>query len=224
MDTNFKFLEKIDKNLFEIICEAEKLYRDEYFEQCMTQTRRFGEHICKKVLGNRRTSEVTFDDMLATLKDNITGEIQEKEFIEDLYFLKKNGNSSTHASKVTKDGITALECLQRAFETAVSYSVYNCGGPQKILKLRYDTELLVTGKKSTKSLSERYAEEKALKNRYKTTKTIKAAQKKPVKFQSHQMTPKKKQSGFSLFLIVLGITSSISLGIIVTLLFMVNIK
>ena len=49
MTTNFDFLQKVDKNLYEIIAEAEKLYRDEYFEQCMTQTRRFGENVCKKV-------------------------------------------------------------------------------------------------------------------------------------------------------------------------------
>ena len=35
MATNFDFLKKVDTNLFEIISEAEKLYRDEYFEQCM---------------------------------------------------------------------------------------------------------------------------------------------------------------------------------------------
>ena len=81
MQTNFDFLKKIDKNLFTIISEAELLYRDEYFEQCMVQTRRFGEHVCKNVLGNKRRTERTFDDMLATLKDNITGEVQEKEFI-----------------------------------------------------------------------------------------------------------------------------------------------
>ena len=33
MSTNFDFLKNVDKDLFEIITEAEKLYRDEYFEQ-----------------------------------------------------------------------------------------------------------------------------------------------------------------------------------------------
>ena len=84
MTTNFDFLKKIDKNLYTIINEAEMLYRDEYFEQCMVQTRRFGEHICRNVLRSRRRTERTFDDMLATLKDNITGEEQEREFIDDL--------------------------------------------------------------------------------------------------------------------------------------------
>ena len=35
MATNFDFLKTVDKNLFDIINEAEKLYRDEYFEQWM---------------------------------------------------------------------------------------------------------------------------------------------------------------------------------------------
>lgn len=220
MSTNFDFLQKVDKDLFEIIIEAEKLYRDEYFEQCMTQTRRFAENVCKKVLGNNRSFEDTFDDMLATLKDNISGEIQEKEFVDDLYFLKKNGNVSTHSAKVKKDGVAALECLQRAFEAAVNYAVYNRNANPDVLRLRYDTELLLTGKKSTKSLSERYAEEKAYNNRNKIVKQAKSpatAKKKKVKSQSYQMTPSKKRKGISVFLILLGITTSISLGLIVIL-------
>ena len=143
MITNFDFLKKVDKNLFDIISEAERLYRDEYFDQCMGQTRKFGENLCKKVLGKKRTLETTFDDMLATLKDCSTGRAEEQEFITDLYFLKKHGNSAVHSSSVKKDGITALECLKRAFETAISYCVYYKGKSQDILKLQYDTELLV---------------------------------------------------------------------------------
>ena len=120
---NFKFLKPIDKNIYEIITEAEKLYRDEYFEQCITQTRRFGEIVCKDVLGNLRTCEKTFDDMLATLKDKGTQSIQEKEFVEDLYFLKREGNASVHGNSLKKDGIIALECLQRAFEVAIASSI-----------------------------------------------------------------------------------------------------
>lgn len=60
-----------------------------------------------------------------------------------------------------KDGIEALECLQRAFEVAINYCVYSNGAGSKLLKLRYDTELLVTGVKSKKSLSDRYIEEKS---------------------------------------------------------------
>ena len=42
---NFSFLKSLDKNLYEIISDAEKLYRDEYFEQCIGQTRRFAENV-----------------------------------------------------------------------------------------------------------------------------------------------------------------------------------
>ena len=134
MATNFDFLKSVDKNLFEIITEAEKLYRDEYFEQCMGQTRRFGEHVCKQVLGKNRTSENTFDQMLATLKDKGNGSEQEKEFVNDLYFLKKHGNESVHSAKVKKDGMEALECLQRAFEVGINYAVYNKKAKTNILK------------------------------------------------------------------------------------------
>ena len=158
--SNFKFLKPYDKNLFEIVIEAEKLYRDEYFDQCMTQTRRFAENVCKNVLGNSRTCEKTFDDMLATLKDKANS-IQEKEFIDDLYFLKREGNNSTHSSIVKKDGIIALECLQRAFEIAINYAVHYCKAQSKLMKLQYDTELLITGKKSKKTLSEKYEEAKS---------------------------------------------------------------
>lgn len=171
MATNFDFLKRVDKNLFDIISEAEKLYRDEYFEQCMGQTRRFGEHVCKQVLGKNRTSENTFDQMLATLKDKGNNSEQEKEFINDLYFLKKHGNESVHSAKVKKDGMEALECLQRAFEVAINYAVYNKKAKTTILKLRYDTELLVTGEKSKKTLSEKYLEEKAKEKTFTKRKT-----------------------------------------------------
>ena len=161
MATNFQFLKKVNKNLFEIISDAEKLYRDEYFEQCMAQTRRFGEQICKDMLTQNNKQTGSFDEMLATLKDHSNGNAQEKEFIDDLYFLKKNGNQSVHSGTVKKDAMTALECLKRAFEIAINYSVYNQGANANILKLDYDVELLITDKKSKKSLKERYEEEKA---------------------------------------------------------------
>ena len=152
---NFDFLKNINKNLYEIISDAEKLYKDEYFEQCITQTRRFGENVCKEVLGSLRTTERSFDDMLATLKDKACHSEQEKEFVDDLYFLKREGNSSTHSITVKKDGILALESLQRAFEIAINYAVYNQKADSKLLKLRYDTEMLITGKKSKPSLTEK---------------------------------------------------------------------
>lgn len=231
MTTNFDFLKKIDKNLFDIINEAEKLYRDEYFEQCMTQSRRFGENVCKKVLGKNRTIEETFDDMLATLKDKGNGSEQEKEFIDDLYYLKKHGNESTHSAHVKKDGMEALECLQRAFEVAINYAVYNRGGNSDILELRYDTELLVTGKKSKKSLSERYSEEKA-KTKKKSGRKASAKKpitvfplsfkaekpQKPVKKKSNKQyyttTSKKRKKGIPVFWIIVGVTMAVSLFII----------
>lgn len=206
MATNFDFLKPVDKNLFDIISEAEKLYRDEYFEQCMGQTRRFGEHVCKKVLGKNRTSENTFDEMLATLKDKSRGSEQEKEFINDLYFLKKHGNESVHSAKVKKDGMEALECLQRAFEVAINYSVYNKKAKTTILKLRYDTELLVTGEKSKKSLTERYIEEKekskTFTKRKSTTKNKKST---ALKKQSYSIKSKNNHNNqYPIYWIIVG--------------------
>lgn len=228
MPTNFDFLKKVDKNLFEIVAEAEKLYRDEYFEQSMVQTRRFGEHVCKKVLGKNRTTEETFDEMLATLNDCSFGNIEEKEFINDLYFLKKHGNSAVHSGSVKKDGMEALECLKRAFEVAISYCIYNRKANPKIMRLSYDTELLVTGEK-TKKLSDRYkeAKEKTVKSsdfdepklkkssatKSKSTKTTK---KKTTKKQSSVMVCKSKKS-FPIFWILVGITFVISLLIFLVL-------
>lgn len=228
MPTNFDFLKKVDKNLFEIVAEAEKLYRDEYFEQSMVQTRRFGEHVCKKVLGKNRTTEETFEEMLATLNDCSFGNIEEKEFINDLYFLKKHGNSAVHSGSVKKDGMEALECLKRAFEVAISYCIYNRKANPKIMRLSYDTELLVTGEKN-KKLSDRYkeAKEKAVKSsdfdepklkkssatKSKSTKTTK---KKTTKKQSSVMVCKSKKS-FPIFWILVGITFVISLLIFLVL-------
>ena len=134
---NFDFLKKIDSNLYEIITEAEKLYASEFFEQCMGQTRRFGEQMCKSILADKRQYDGSFDEMLATLKDQATS-IPEKEFIDDLYFLKKQGNISVHSSTVKRDGITALECLQRAFEASINYAVFYKKGSKTILKKHID--------------------------------------------------------------------------------------
>lgn len=228
MPTNFDFLKKVDKNLFEIVAEAEKLYRDEYFEQSMVQTRRFGEHVCKKVLGKNRTTEETFDEMLATLNDCSFGNIEEKEFINDLYFLKKHGNSAVHSGSVKKDGMEALECLKRAFEVAISYCIYNRKANPKIMRLSYDTELLVTGKKN-KKLSDRYkeAKEKAVKSSdfdepklkkssSRKSKSTKTTKKKTTKKQSSVMVCKSKKS-FPIFWILVGITFVISLLIFLVL-------
>ncbi len=213
MATNFDFLKSTDRNLFDIIIEAEKLYRDEYFEQCMGQTRRFGEHICKDVLGNRRTTEETFDDMLSTLKDKSKGNPQEKEFLDDLYFLKRNGNKSVHGAKVKKDGIVALECLQRAFEVAISYSIFKNGPSDKLLRLQYDTELLVTGKKN-KSLAQRYSEAKIKTKKEKSFETKPPKQEKKITAGKPSKTSKnkpQKASKISVFWIIMLIAFTMSL-------------
>lgn len=206
---NFEFLKKVDKDLYNIISDAENLYRDEYFEQCMAQTRRFGENICKNVLGKARTTEKTFDDMLATLKDKVSEIVQEKEFVDDLYFLKRQGNSSVHSSTVKKDGIVALECLQRAFEIAINYAVYYKKNNSNLLKLQYDTELLVTGKKSKKTLAERYENAK---------QKTKAVEKNKIPLK--KMTSKNKNSNkksLSWFWIFVFASAIVSLVLVLTI-------
>lgn len=142
--------------------------------------------------------------MLATLKDKIKSE-QEKEFIDDLYFLKKQGNASAHSSSVKKEGMLALECLQRAFEAAINYAVYYTKANSNILKLQYDIDLLITGEKSKKTLAEKYKEGKK-----KTTS-------KPKK-QVHTMKSTKKKEGLSTFQILVIASFIISTMIILFLL------
>ena len=180
----------------------------------MGQTRRFGEHLCRKVLGSNRTNEVTFDEMLATLKDKSNHSEQEKEFIDDLYFLKKQGNLSVHSESVTKNATTALECLQRAFEAGINYSVFYQKEDSGILKLRYDTELLITGNQSKKSLSEKYieAKDKATKSSKKKT-TAKKNQKPKPQVTSMNSVPMK--TGISRFWIIVGIFMLVALIMVI---------
>lgn len=216
MVTNFDFLKRNDKELFKIINDAEELYRSEFFEQCMTQTRRFGEIVCKKVLGSRRTTEITFDAMLATLKDCTLGSSEEaKEFVEDLYFLKKHGNEATHSITVKQDGMEALECLQRAFEVGINYCVYSCNEDRRILKLRYDTELLVTGKKSRKTLAEKYEfeKEKTIKKKNASNITKPKPQYCSVKSQSQKV----KRPYFWYFVGISAIISAVMLIIMIVI-------
>lgn len=201
--TNFDFLKPLDKNLYDIITDAEKLYRDEYFEQSITQTRRFGEAICKIMMGEKSIG-LSFDEMLATLKDKAISSIQEKEFVDDLYFIKREGNTSIHSTTVKKDGIIALECLQRAFEVAINYAVHFRKSNPSLLKFRFDTELLVTGKKAKKSLSERYIEEKE------KNKSTKKTKNKTCKKKTNKITYK-EENKINLFKIFLFISSIISI-------------
>ena len=209
--TNFDYLKKIDKNLYEIVLEAERLYRSEFFEQCMGQTRRFGEHLCRNVLGKDRTNEVTFDEMLATLKDKLNRTQQEKEFIDDLYFLKKQGNISVHSGEVKKDALTAFERLTRAFEAGLNYAVYYKKVGEDLLKLNYDTELLITGATTGKALSERYEEEKEKIKKAPKKKTSSKPKTQKSKPQVSSMNSVPRRTGIPPFWIVVGVFFAITL-------------
>ena len=215
MITNFDFLQKINKDLYEIIAEAEKLYRDKYFEQSMTQTRRFAEQICKDVLGNFRTNEKTFDDMLATLKDKSTGSEEEKEFLDDLYFIKKHGNASAHSARINKDGITALECLKRAFETAISYAVYYKNSSKNILNLHYDIELLATGIPN-ESLADEYSKVKLKTKKSHANNDRKISKKEQV---YSKKTSQKYRKKLPLYWIFVAVSFLISFVIILMIIF-----
>lgn len=187
---NFDFLKDINKDLFDIAKDAEKLFRDEYFEQSMVQIRRFGECLCREILGENARPNDTFDNMLATLKDTPNPSEPEKEFLDDLYFIKKAGNASVHSSKVKNDanaGKDALECLERAFEASLNFAVFKCGADENLLNRVFDEQLLMTGKKSeSATLQEEYtAKRKEINKKQKETieKTEKSIKK-----------PKKKKS------------------------------
>ena len=210
---NFDFLKKIDNNLYDIITEAEKLYTAEFFEQCMGQTRRFGEQMCKNILAQKRQYDGSFDEMLATLKDNALS-IPEKEFIDDLYFLKKQGNISVHSSTVKRDGILAFECLQRAFEASINYAVLYKKGSKTILKRKYDVNLLMTGKSSLKEEYEERREE--IKKKKPSTKS-----KKPAQQQVYSMKTSNKNRK-PIFWIFVGISSIIS-AIMLLVMFLLNL-
>lgn len=142
MSDNFEFLKGVDEELFCAIQDAQKLFRDEYFNQCSIQLRIFAEKMAKKVLGEQ-SANLTFDDILNCLKDKIKQE-SEKEFIEDLFFIKKIGNKCAHGEDVLVS--EALESIKRAFEAAINYA-YSRKKDDKILKLQFDETLLITGKK-----------------------------------------------------------------------------
>lgn len=189
-DCNFQFLSKIDKNLFGIANNAEQLYCDEYFEQCMVQTRRFAENVCRNITDGEFSKEESFDQILATLKDRMSDTIGGREFINDLYFLKKAGNQSAHSAILENDGIKALECLQRAFEVAINYAMLKNSPDKEILSLQYDEKLLITGKRSKeKTLQQKFVEE--VQKEEKKSKTKKAAKTLPAPQKPKQL-PKTK--------------------------------
>lgn len=158
--SNFEFIKEIDNDLYRLISDAEKLYRDEYFEQSIVQTRRFAENVCRSLLGERLVPDATFDECLATLQDLYTKNIRQREMISDLYFLKAQGNASAHGKKVKQDGNIALDCLKRAFELGINFAIIN-GASSKTEKLEFSEETLVMGEKKKKSaLKEKYIAKK----------------------------------------------------------------
>lgn len=202
--SNFAFLKKNDTTLFNIISEAEGLFRDEYFEQSIVQTRRYGENLCKDLLKEKVLPDDTFDSMINKIKDNSFQNIRMKELAEDLYFLKKHGNSSAHSSSANKKeqaGKIALECLERAYEIAIFYSNIKYGYDKKLDKTVFSEELLMTGKKTAKKsspivLKEKYTEElkktRTQSSKIKTMKKTSKITKKPA--QKITQKPKKKQT------------------------------
>jgi len=191
--SNFLFLKENNKNLFNIILEAEKLFRDEYFEQAVIQTRRFAENICRALLQDKVLADETFDSMINRIKDNSFGNVRMKEFIDDLYFLKKHGNISAHSLNASKNGKLALECLERAYEISVFYSNVKYGYNKKLDKSLFSEELLMTEKKSSsKRLKEKYSNE--LKKSRKKSSTNKLAKTLKIKQKSKKKNTNTKKN------------------------------
>jgi len=157
MASNFDFLKNIDNELFEIIEEAQNLFRSEYFNQSVIQTRIYAEKMAKKILANAVSAQ-TFDDILNNLKDRAQS-ISEKEFVEDLFFIKKQGNKCAHGETLgAKD---ALEVIKRAFEAGINWSKNKTKDKKTIEKINgllFDETLLITAKPEENSLVKKYLE------------------------------------------------------------------
>lgn len=234
-ESNFFFLKEINRNIFKIIKEAEGLYRDEYFQQCMTQTRCFAENVCRELLNGNHQPNDTFDTMLANLDDYLINCTEKRELISDLYFLKKAGNQSVHTRAVDKDGIKALECMQRAFEVAVMFYATKNGQDSSVSRLLFDEELLATGKRSKdkNTLKEKYLQEQAKNKELKRREKVKASgEKKPKKktskskFDKYPTVAKTNPNVFftparkikTIILLILILLSLLTLGFIKVLL------
>lgn len=190
--SNFLFLKKNDENLFNIISEAENLFADEYFEQSIVQIRRFAENLCKNLLQNKVLPDDTFDSMICKIKDNSFGNIRMKEVADDLYFLKKHGNTSAHSLSAGKNGKIALECLERAYEISIFYSNVKYGYNKKLDKTVFSEEILMTGKKTGKKSSPKLLKEK-YSNELKTARA-KSSGKKITKLKKTQKNARKQKS------------------------------
>lgn len=195
--SNFLFLKKNNENLFNIISEAENLFRDEYFEQSVVQIRRFAENLCRDLLQDKVLPDDNFDSMICKIKDNSFQNMRMKEFAEDLYFLKKHGNSSAHSSSASKNGKIALECLERAYEISILYSNVKYGYNKKLDKAVFSEELLMTGKITGKKsspilLKEKYSDE-LKKSRAKSSNTKPKKKQKSIKKQTSKKKSKNKR-------------------------------
>lgn len=200
-ESNFYFLKEINRNIFKLAKESEALYRDEYFQQCMTQTRCFAENVCRELLNGNYQPNDTFDTMLANLDDYLINCTEKRELISDLYFLKKAGNQSVHTRAVDKDGIKALECLQRAFEVAVMFYSAKNGQDSSVARLLFDEELLVTGKRSKdkNTLKEKYLQMQAKEEEMERREKVhQAPKRKPSKskFDKYPTVAKSKPTPF----------------------------
>jgi len=192
--SNFLFLKNNNENLFNIISEAENLFRDEYFEQSVVQIRRFAENLCRDLLQDKILPDDTFDSMINKIKDNSFENMRMKEFADDLYFLKKHGNASAHSSSAIKNGKVALECLERAYEISILYSNVKYGYNKKLDKTVYSEELLMTGKKTGKKSSPKILKEKYSKELEKTrTSSSNIKAKKTPKVPRAQRAEKKQK-------------------------------
>ena len=118
------------------------------------------------------------------------------------------------SSPTRLSNMEALECLQRAFEIALNYCVYSCNEDRRILKLRYDTELLVTGKKPRKTLSVKYTEE-AEKLKKKNSKNLSKATKPKPQYCSVKSQPQSKKKPY--FWYFVGVSGLISLFMLIIL-------
>lgn len=215
--SNFLFLKKNNEKLYNIIIEAECLFRDQYFEQCMVQIRRFAENLCRDLMENKVLPEDNFDTMIEKIKDNSFDNLRMQELAQDLYFIKKQGNTSAHSSNATKDGELALDCLERAYEIGIFYHNTKFGYDKKLDKTVFSEELLMTGKKtSKKELKAIYADElKATREKasnrtknFKKTKQLKAT-----KTQEYEG----KEENILAVLLGVGIVTLIIFGILASI-------
>ncbi len=176
MASNFDFLKNIDNELYETIEDAQKLFRDEYFNQAVIQLRIFAEKMAKNIYG-ASVKDMTFDDILNALKDKARNE-REKEFVEDLFFIKKQGNKCAHGETI---GVSeTLDTIRRAFEASINYAAAKKYS-KKVDKLVFDETLLITQKPNK--------EEKLVE------KYLKRAQREPElfdKYSEEEIKPKKK--------------------------------